>query len=78
MMSLKEYRNKRNFKSTNEPKGKIDKSEEHKFVVQYHEARAKHYDFRLEIDGIFKSWAIPKGPSYNIKDKRLAILLIKS
>lgn len=72
-MSLKEYRNKRNFKSTNEPKGNIRKSEEHKFVVQYHVARAKHYDFRLEHNGVLVSWAVPKGLSINPKDKRLAV-----
>ena len=72
-MSLKEYRNKRNFKSTNEPKGNIRKSEEHKFVVQYHVARAKHYDFRLEHNGVLISWAVPKGLSINPKDKRLAV-----
>ena len=69
-MSLKEYRKKRNFKSTNEPKGKVVKVEEFKFVVQYHEARAKHYDFRLEHDGVLISWAVPKGLSTNPKDKR--------
>lgn len=72
-MSLKEYRKKRNFKSTNEPKGKVVKVEEFKFVVQYHEARAKHYDFRLEHDGVLISWAVPKGLSTNPKDKRLAV-----
>ena len=73
MMSLKEYHKKRNFKTTNEPKGKIEKCEEHKFVVQYHEARAKHYDFRLEHNGVLLSWAVPKGLSKNPKDKRLAV-----
>ena len=72
-MGLKEYRNKRNFESTNEPKGKVEKSIEHKFVVQYHEARAKHYDFRLEHNGVLISWAVPKGLSTNPKDKRLAV-----
>ena len=72
-MSLKEYHKKRNFKSTNEPKGKIEKGEEYKFVIQYHEARAKHYDFRLEHDGVLLSWAVPKGLSTNPKDKRLAV-----
>lgn len=73
MMSLKEYHNKRNFNSTNEPKGKVKKDEEHKFVIQYHEARAKHYDFRLEHNGVLISWAVPKGLSINPKDKRLAV-----
>ena len=72
-MSLKEYHNKRNFKSTNEPKGKVVKGEECKFVIQYHVARAKHYDFRLEYNGVLLSWAVPKGLSTNPKDKRLAV-----
>ncbi len=72
-MSLKEYHKKRNFTSTIEPKGKVEKGEEHKFVVQYHEARAKHYDFRLEHNGVLLSWAVPKGLSSNPKDKRLAV-----
>ncbi len=72
-MSLIEYNKKRNFKSTNEPKGEVKKRKTKKFVVQYHEARAKHYDFRLEHNGVLISWAIPKGLSLNPKDKRLAV-----
>ena len=72
-MSLKEYQNKRNFKSTNEPFGNVKKSETKKFVIQYHEARAKHYDFRLEHNGVLLSWAVPKGLSTNPKDKRLSV-----
>ena len=72
-MNLKEYNKKRNFKSTNEPKGEIKISTSKNFVVQYHEARAKHYDFRLEYKGVLISWAIPKGLSTNPKDKRLAV-----
>lgn len=72
-MSLNEYNKKRNFKSTNEPKGKTKTTKENIFVVQYHEARAKHYDFRLEHNGVLVSWAIPKGFSYNPADKRLAV-----
>ena len=72
-MALKEYKQKRDFKSTTEPVGKIKKDCEYRFVIQYHEARAKHYDFRLEHAGVLISWAVPKGLSTNIKDKRLAV-----
>ncbi len=72
--NLKKYQEKRNFKKTSEPKGKIAKSSSKlHFVVQHHLARKDHFDFRLEWHGTLKSWAIPKGPSYNIKDRRLAI-----
>ena len=72
--NLKKYNEKRNFKKTNEPKGKINKqSAKLHFVVQHHLARKDHFDFRLEWNGTLKSWAVPKGPSYNPKDKRLAI-----
>ena len=72
---LESYRSKRDFDKTNEPKGKIDKKkrEEAIFVIQQHDASSMHYDFRLEIDGVLKSWAIPKGPSTNPHDKHLAI-----
>ena len=70
------YNKKRNFTKTNEPKGKKEKSNKKKiFVVQHHIARKDHYDLRLEFNGVMKSWAVPKGPSYNRKDKRLAILV---
>ena len=72
-MSLKKYNSKRNFNKTNEPKGKIKKSTKLRFCVQHHLARKDHYDFRLEFNGILLSWAVPKGPSYNYNDKRLAI-----
>ena len=73
---LTKYIQKRNFKKTEEPEGKIKKSNKQlRFVVQHHIARKDHYDLRLEWNGTMKSWAIPKGPSYNIKDKRLAILV---
>lgn len=72
-MSLTQYHNKRNFCSTNEPRGKVTRSTGKQFVVQYHEARTAHYDFRLEHNGVLLSWAIPKGLSYNPKHKRLAI-----
>lgn len=73
-MSLKEYNKKRDFNSTNEPKGQIRHSNKSlKFVIQLHLARAKHYDFRLEYNGVLMSWAVPKGLSLNPKDKRLAV-----
>ncbi len=72
---LEKYNQKRNFSKTSEPKGKVTYHNNKKrvFVVQYHMARKEHYDFRLELSGTLKSWAIPKGPSYEQKEKRLAI-----
>ena len=72
-MSLKEYNNKRDFSVTREPKGLIDKSNKHRFVIQRHEASRLHYDFRLEMNGVLKSWAVPKGPSMNSAEKRFAV-----
>lgn len=74
-MSLSEYHHKRDFKKTKEPFGKVEKNKNKrlKFVVQHHIARKDHYDFRLEYKGVYVSFAIPKGPSFNPKDKRLAI-----
>lgn len=75
-MSLNKYNQKRNFNSTSEPKGEIkESSTELIFVVQKHAASHLHYDFRMEMDGVLKSWAIPKGPSMNPTDKRLAIMV---
>jgi len=74
MIELEEYNRKRNFEKTLEPKGETAQSEEGlSFVVQHHMARRDHYDLRLEWGGVLLSWAVPKGPSYDTRDKRLAV-----
>lgn len=75
MNKLTKYNNKRNFKNTKEPIGKIEKKKNNKlkYCLQHHIARKDHYDLRLEYNGVFVSFAIPKGPSFNPKEKRLAI-----
>ena len=73
-MGLKEYNQKRNFKKTKEPLGIKEKTNKSlKYVMQFHMASRAHFDLRLEWKGTLISWAIPKGPSYNPEDKRLAI-----
>lgn len=70
---LDQYIKKRNFKRTTEPKGERLSHDSGDFVVHLHDATRLHYDFRLQWKGALKSWAIPKGPSYSTKDKRLAV-----
>lgn len=75
-MSLTEYKKKRDFRKSPEPESKrSSRKGNYIFVVQRHDSSHLHFDFRLEVDGVLKSWAIPKGPSMNPHEKRLAVMV---
>ena len=72
-MGLDRYRRMRDFSRTAEPSGKVRRRKGWSFVVQKHAASHLHYDFRLELDGVLKSWSVPKGPTFDTREKRLAV-----
>jgi bifunctional non-homologous end joining protein LigD len=72
-MGLTQYHKKRDFTQTSEPKGKVKSTSSHLFIIQKHAASHLHYDFRIELQGVLKSWAVPKGPCLDPRVKRLAI-----
>lgn len=73
VISLDEYRRKRDLSASGEPSGGRRRGHRPRFVVQLHDASTEHYDFRLEVDGVLKSWAVPRGPSADPRQKRLAV-----
>lgn len=73
-MALEEYKKKRDFGKTSEPPGEVDVVNENIFVIQKHDASHLHYDFRMSLDGVLKSWAVPKEPPREKGTKRLAIM----
>jgi len=72
-LALKSYRGKRRFSKTPEPAPTVKKTDRHRFVVQEHHATRLHWDFRLELDGVLKSWAVPRGPPEEPGIRRLAV-----
>ena len=71
--TLREYRRRRDFARTGEPSGRTSARPGNRYVVQHHAASTDHYDVRLEVDGVLKSWAVPKGPSTDPRERRLAV-----